>query len=648
MVRGKLVDITPDKSLIKKLGASGYRLVEALGELTDNSIDARHPNRKLNIQINLKYSEKKIEVSDNASGMDFETLKHAMTLAKSGKKKERLGRFGLGLKTACSSLGRRFTIVSKPENSKQEYCCTYDERDWEKYSDSTDDSRWQINIVSRTATDFISGGTKIVIEKLKVKLYPNQTITVKQYLGRRYAQFIKKGDIQIKVNSRACKEILPTLHYEKEFSEVLPSGHKVTGWVGIKKEFSNIGDYGFNLYNQGRLIKINDKEFIPQHPAVSRIVGELNLDHVPVSFNKTAFLGDSAEYQEIKRHLQKSDGIVELIKEARKPKYASGMGDQTKDKLVQQIKATINTLPKLKTDELELEYPKTKVERKKILETDVLLDKKYRLKVFLDGWDSYKSKRVEIEDNILNITINLNSPFFYAFKGKVLPINLILAETLSSIISQESNHSAFLDLKDKLIAASFKEASESKKTIKTKKEIDIGQNEEYLSENLLLLLEHLYKKINYDFYFTGLSVLENFQNHLPRTQYYFAYCKKNRLNEFVKTIRMLKTDLIVIPDPSSEYLKNQSYLSDSNKILIVREKERDENQLRDGSVASLENAFVDLFFEIEKEKVPILKSEINQIYEGLSEMNIRNSKIKRYAKRRGIYEDIKKMIGDLK
>ena len=37
----KSIDITPDKSLIKKLGPVRYRAERAVAELVDNSIDAR-------------------------------------------------------------------------------------------------------------------------------------------------------------------------------------------------------------------------------------------------------------------------------------------------------------------------------------------------------------------------------------------------------------------------------------------------------------------------------------------------------------------------------------------------------------------------------------------------------------------------------
>ena len=49
------LDITPDKSLIRKLGSTGYRTYEAMSELVDNSIDAR-AGRKVAVRVSMGYA----------------------------------------------------------------------------------------------------------------------------------------------------------------------------------------------------------------------------------------------------------------------------------------------------------------------------------------------------------------------------------------------------------------------------------------------------------------------------------------------------------------------------------------------------------------------------------------------------------------
>jgi len=126
-----IVDITPDKSLIQKLGLTGYRTAEAISELLDNSIDARISGETERIDIVLDYGGKGISVSDSGIGMNLEELKNGLTIAKGTKlEKEKIGKFGLGMKSACSTLGREFTITTSKDNSDLEYFIHYDEEEW--------------------------------------------------------------------------------------------------------------------------------------------------------------------------------------------------------------------------------------------------------------------------------------------------------------------------------------------------------------------------------------------------------------------------------------------------------------------------------------------------------------------------------------
>ena len=78
----KRADITPDKSLIQKLGLVGYRTEQAIAELLDNSIDARVEGRKEMITVRLSPNERMIQVTDDGHGMNEDDLADAMTVAK--------------------------------------------------------------------------------------------------------------------------------------------------------------------------------------------------------------------------------------------------------------------------------------------------------------------------------------------------------------------------------------------------------------------------------------------------------------------------------------------------------------------------------------------------------------------------------------
>lgn len=112
------VEITPSASaLVEALRGLGYAPETALADLVDNSISAEASRIELDLQWNA--GNPIATVLDDGHGMDYETLVAAMRLGGIGPSAERdksdLGRFGLGLKTASLSQGRRVTVVTRRE-----------------------------------------------------------------------------------------------------------------------------------------------------------------------------------------------------------------------------------------------------------------------------------------------------------------------------------------------------------------------------------------------------------------------------------------------------------------------------------------------------------------------------------------------------
>ena len=177
------VDITPDKSLVQKLGLVGYRTEQAIAELLDNSIDARIFDKQETVEVHLDFQEKRIAVRDNGHGMDKQDLTNAMTIARGTKTNDALGQFGIGMKSACSALGKKFTITTSKINSNKEYSTEYDEKNW--LSDKG--QNWKNFIITeKTLIDEENWhGTRITISELNVPLYPNQVSKFKENFGIR-------------------------------------------------------------------------------------------------------------------------------------------------------------------------------------------------------------------------------------------------------------------------------------------------------------------------------------------------------------------------------------------------------------------------------------------------------------------------------
>src|SRR3989338_2412586 len=185
----KKVDITPDISLLPKLGQSGYKLSEALAEFIDNSLDPK------SVVIDVQISEKRIVISDDAVGMDESTAINSLKLAYS-EKKNKLGEFGLGLKTAATSLGRKFRIKTSREGNSDWYVLDYDEDKWKELSD------WKAQELKILPKENLTDhGTTISIQDLKINYYPNLVTNAKKQLSFRFAPYLENGILKIKINS---------------------------------------------------------------------------------------------------------------------------------------------------------------------------------------------------------------------------------------------------------------------------------------------------------------------------------------------------------------------------------------------------------------------------------------------------------------
>jgi|ETNvirnome_2_300_1030623.scaffolds.fasta_scaffold14422_1 hypothetical protein len=113
----KLIEVTPLPKMGESLRALGYSAKTAIADIVDNCIDA--DGRDIRVEIlgtesNKRSPPNEVSIFDNGWGMTGEQLNDALTLGtESHKSASSLGCFGMGLKTAGTSLGRRITVFSR-------------------------------------------------------------------------------------------------------------------------------------------------------------------------------------------------------------------------------------------------------------------------------------------------------------------------------------------------------------------------------------------------------------------------------------------------------------------------------------------------------------------------------------------------------
>lgn len=300
---GTRFNMTPDPSLLEDIGAGSFTVAEAIAELVANSFDARVDEQPVHVDIRVSSSE--IWVIDNGKGMSGEELPQRMKLAfkdpereKSGKKVK--GMYGLGLKTACASLGRSWGLYSKVREEADTHKFELDLEEWTKRR-GEENPNWEHETTSSLSfpDSPLNGepsGTAVFIRKLRGKEFFVGPIMDR--LSRAYKPHLESGD-KIWVNGELLLpeqlEIRPDSRVEINARIGPNSEYHITGWLGVGQT-RNDSSFGVNIYRQGQLVETWNKDWFRAHTMASRIRGDVNLDFVPSNFHKKGLDKSSFEW----------------------------------------------------------------------------------------------------------------------------------------------------------------------------------------------------------------------------------------------------------------------------------------------------------------------------------------------------------------
>lgn len=123
-------NISPNPKLMDWIAATNLSVSEAIGELIANSLDAKIGGNPVHILVDLSKKDQ-ISVVDDGKGMPSEILAQAIRLAVDmsefrDRGRDAKGHFGMGFKTACSTLGGEFTIYTRPLGEHTELMLPFD------------------------------------------------------------------------------------------------------------------------------------------------------------------------------------------------------------------------------------------------------------------------------------------------------------------------------------------------------------------------------------------------------------------------------------------------------------------------------------------------------------------------------------------
>ena len=293
MTSRKAYPNAPSPKLLEKIGATNLILSDAIAEVVANSFDASIDGEKMVIEVTVNSDQ--IIVVDNGIGMPEAILVEAVKLGVDmsdilTKKTSAKGKFGLGMKTACASMGRWWAIHTRPLGVQKEYRVVFDLAEWEHRSDSID--AWTIYI-EELAPD-ASGplgdrlhGTAVIVRKLR-NTDPLAGAVLSK-LGESFKPHLEKDDIILVNGEKARPHIYKFVPGSKVPINIRfgPSNqYLIKGWVAIDQQTHNDGHYGFNIYRHGQLVQTWYQGWFRSHLMTSRIIGEVEMDFIDATFFK--------------------------------------------------------------------------------------------------------------------------------------------------------------------------------------------------------------------------------------------------------------------------------------------------------------------------------------------------------------------------
>lgn len=309
-------------------------------------------------------------ITDNGRGMDLETLANAVSAgwtrnARYGS----LGLYGMGFNIATARLGRVATVKTTRAGDPSWTVITLDLDELAK------GRNYDVPVRYEPKNDPGRHGTQVIISKLKSDQWDKlskQAGKIREELGNVYSYLLRERDFLLTVNTTKVQPLRPCVWdktrsvtrggvripaiieidqplapakaclecgwWNKEWADECEDcqsrtlelrDRRIWGWIGVQR-YLHKSEFGIDFLRNGRKILISDKRLFYwedpngidppelEYPIDSprnrgRIVGEIHCDHVPVNYQKDAFVYDNPEWKTVVRTIRGSSPLGEII-----------------------------------------------------------------------------------------------------------------------------------------------------------------------------------------------------------------------------------------------------------------------------------------------------------------------------------------------
>jgi hypothetical protein len=462
----KKLEFKIENSVINSYKRLAYTPWHAIAEFIDNSTQSFFNNRAvlekankkaglprpLLIKIDYDAAEGVFRLEDNAMGMSFDELVHALHVSKPPANTSGRSQYGMGMKTAASWLGNRWTITTKKLGETHEYTV---EIDVDRIASGHNDLKYS----SRTENvDPESHYTIITVYEHNRKFHGRTLGRIEQYLRSMYRQDFRGNILTLIWRGKELdwEEVDPRLaidkngnRYRRPFKFKVgidsedPKDVKdkvVQGWMGVLEKGKR-RDAGLTVFHANRVVMgWPESSYRPEEIygyerndlLNQRLLGEMYLDGFLVSHTKDAiqWMGDQEE--QIGKELERL--FADYIHYANEPRKGDddsrGPSHQEKEIAVAELETELSSneladavnLPPMLVQEMVDDAVDTviaQVERNSQPRFTITIGA-IKVYLYLQNDMSINDKYLTVEaarDNEIIIVVNENHPHWYQIRG---------------------------------------------------------------------------------------------------------------------------------------------------------------------------------------------------------------------------------------
>ena len=287
-----------DPRLTASLFANYRSAIDALLELVDNAVDSRIKGRPLQVDLVLRPDSIVMTVVGGEGMGPTELERDYLRWGASRKRAgDRIGRYGQGGKAAIGHLGNRFGVTAS--RAGHDRAITFEDP---AYRDRAKLRVYELLDRAKPVSAEL-GYVRIEIgevdRRVDVRRLPSRLAEV-------YRPLLESGEVAISVN-RAPVGVSAWTLAERHDIAVRAGGRIVKGWYGLLPDPAPPSvEPGVRVYHLGRLVGVPEWFGHPGpalHPGMNRLVGEVELPHVPVTMNKSDSDRDSPEWVAVEARL---------------------------------------------------------------------------------------------------------------------------------------------------------------------------------------------------------------------------------------------------------------------------------------------------------------------------------------------------------